>query len=116
VSALLVGVGVVLIVVGLADVFLTVLHYENPGFLAVRTYRYGWEIARRITAPLPRRLRGLMRSMTAPAMVVLNLTGWLGFQIVGFALVYEPASLTGTSPRRVTARRSGPRSTSARRR
>jgi ion channel len=95
VSALLVGVGVVLIVVGLADVFLTVLHYENPGFLAVRTYRYGWEIARRITAPLPRRLRGLMRSMTAPAMVVLNLTGWLGFQIVGFALVYEPAIAHG---------------------
>lgn len=80
-----------LIVGGLADVFLTALHYDEPGLVAAHTYRLVWRAVRAGTHRLPPRLRSLTRSMGAPLMVVGTLGGWLGTEMLGFALVYWPA-------------------------
>ena len=40
---LLVAVGVFLILVGLLDVFFTVLHYDGYGFLSSRLYNSGFQ-------------------------------------------------------------------------
>jgi hypothetical protein len=68
--------GSTLIAVGLADVFLTVLHNDAAGFLAPRLYRWTWVTARSLTSPLPARARDTVRSVVAPAMVVLTLAVW----------------------------------------
>jgi hypothetical protein len=96
VAALWVVPGVALSAFGAVDVFLTVLHYENPGLLAIRIYRLVWNVARLASTPLPVRVRTLTRSMVAPAMVVFNLGGWLGLQIIGFALIYYPGIARGS--------------------
>ncbi len=57
--------GVVLILVGLLDVFFTVLHYDGFGFLSSRLYNRLFEAVRFLTRPLPRRCRALGLSMAA---------------------------------------------------
>jgi len=89
-SALSIFGGLLVVSLGLVDVFLTVLHYENPGLLAGPTYRAVWACARWITAPLPNPTRALARSMVAPSMVVMTLAGWLALPVLGFSLVYWP--------------------------
>lgn len=83
--------GGLVVLAGLVDVFLTVLHFDEPGLIAARTYRVAWRTARALTGPLPGRLRSLVRSMAAPLMVAGTLGGWLGAQVFGFALIYLPA-------------------------
>ena len=83
--------GAVVIAFGLADVFLTVLHYENPGLVTLRAYAAVWKAARWCTSPLRPRLRALARSMVAPALVGAQIAFWLGLQVLGFALAYVPA-------------------------
>jgi hypothetical protein len=90
VSVLSIVAGVAVVTFGLLDVFLTVLHYENPGF-ALPAYRAVWAGARWLTTPLPGSSRARTRSMIAPAMVVMTLVGWLAFPVLGFSLIYWPA-------------------------
>ncbi|HEX3424765.1 MAG TPA: potassium channel family protein [Acidimicrobiales bacterium] len=85
-----VGGGVVIVAVGLLDVFLTVLHYENPGF-AVPAYRAVWASALWLTGPLPRGPQARARSMIAPTMVAMTLVVWLAVPVLGFSLIYWPA-------------------------
>jgi len=89
--------GVTVIVVGLVDVFLAVLHHDAVGFLTPTLYRWTWIGARVTTKPLPSRLAGTVRALAAPGMVVLTIAVWLGTQILGFALVYYPALGSGIS-------------------
>jgi hypothetical protein len=65
--------GILVAALGLTDIFLSVLHYENPGLLARPTYRAVWAFARAVTAALPGRPRALIRSMVAPGMIVMTL-------------------------------------------
>lgn len=92
---LLAVVGVLLIVVGLIDVFLTVLNYDGFSFIAGRVYRAGWAAARFVTRPLPARARSAVLSIAAPAMLPLTVAIWISLEIVGFALVYQPAMDAG---------------------
>jgi hypothetical protein len=94
-SAAWVVAGAAVVAFGVCDVFLTVLHYENPGLLTLRAYSLAWRAARWCTRPLHAPLRAFTRSMVAPALVVAQIALWLGLQVLGFALVYYPAISTG---------------------
>lgn len=59
-------VGVFLVLIGLLDVFFTVLHYDGFGFLSSRLYNSLFDVVRSLTRPLPRRHRALGLSMAAP--------------------------------------------------
>lgn len=80
--------GVVLILLGLGDLFFTVLHYDGFGFLSSRLYRRLFYAARLLTRPLPRRWRALGLSLAAPLMVPVTITVWILLVTFGYALVY----------------------------
>src|SRR5215217_2749552 len=81
-------VGVLLILVGLVDLFFTVLHYDGFGFLSSRLYNSLFDVARFVTRPLPRTYRALGLSMEAPLMVPVTITVWIFLVSLGYALVY----------------------------
>jgi hypothetical protein len=85
---ILVPAGVLLILVGLLDVFFTVLHYDGFGFLSSRLYDSLFKVMRSLTRPLPRRYRALGLSMAAPLMVPVTITVWVLLVALGYALVY----------------------------
>jgi hypothetical protein len=87
--------GALLIVLGMADVFLTVLHYDGSSLLGRRVNRGTWWAVRTATAPLPRRLRSYLRCLGAPLMIPTSLAVWLSLEVVGFALLYHPGLLAG---------------------
>lgn len=80
--------GLGLVVVGLLDVFFTVLHYDDFGFLSKRLHRGIWGALRRLTAPMPRNLRNFVLSLGGPLMIPATILLWLGLVTVGFALIY----------------------------
>jgi hypothetical protein len=80
--------GVGLVVVGLLDVFFTVLHYDDLGFLSKRLHKGIWEVLRRITAPMPPNLRNFGLSLGGPSMIPATILLWVGLAMVGFALIY----------------------------
>ena len=88
--------GIVIVTIGLVDVFLTVLNYDGFGFLSSRLYRITWTLTRLATRPLPERLRSGGRSLGAPLMIPATLALWMVLQIVGFALIYY-ANITSFS-------------------
>ena len=85
---LLIPAGVLLILVGLLDVFFTVLHYDGFGFLSSRLYKRLFEAVRLLTRALPRRYRALGLSMAAPLMVPITITVWVVLVSSGYALIY----------------------------
>ena len=85
---LIIGAGVLLILVGLLDVFFTVLHYDGFGFLSSRLYRRVFDAVCFLTGPLPRKSRALGLSMAAPLMVPITITVWIFLVSAGYALVY----------------------------
>src|SRR5829696_9691435 len=85
---ILVPAGALLILVGLLDVFFTVLHYDGFGFLSSRLYDSLFKVMRSLTRPLPRRYRALGLSMAAPLMVPVTITVWVLLVSLGYALVY----------------------------
>ena len=87
--------GIVVILIGLVDVFFAVLQHDAIGFLTPKLYRWSWVAARTVTGPLPTPVRSFIRSLAAPGMVVLTLVVWLGTQLVGFALLFYPGVLDG---------------------
>ncbi|HEV3402034.1 MAG TPA: hypothetical protein VG078_09470 [Acidimicrobiales bacterium] len=89
-DALWVVLGVALILVGLVDMFLAVLHHDAVSFLTPVLYRWTWVVSRTLTKPLPTRVSTGLRALAAPWMVLLTLLVWLGTQALGFALVYYP--------------------------
>ncbi len=88
---MLIFVGTLLILVGLLDMFFTVLLYEDFGFLSMRLYRLVWKTVRWATAPLPKNFRTFGLSLGAPLMVPATVAMWVGIEILGFALVYYAA-------------------------
>ena len=85
---LIIGAGVLLILVGLLDVFFTVLHYDGFGFLSSRLYRRLFDVVCFLTGPLPRKYRALGLSMAAPLMVPVTITVWIFVVSAGYALIY----------------------------
>jgi hypothetical protein len=80
--------GVLLVLVGLLDVFFTVLHYDGFGFLSSRLYNSLFDAVRFLTHPLPRTYRALGLSMAAPLMVPVTITVWIFLVSLGYSLIY----------------------------
>src|SRR5918994_2284414 len=85
---LLVPAGVLLVLVGLLDVFFTVLHYDGFGFLSSRLYNGLFDAVFLATRPLPRTYRAVGLSMAGPLMVPATITVWIFLVSSGYALVY----------------------------
>ena len=85
---ILVLLGGFLIFVGIADVFLTVLHYDGFGFLSSRLYRILFSSMRSLTRSMPPKARALGLSLVAPLMVPAIFTVWMILEITGFAFLY----------------------------
>jgi hypothetical protein len=80
--------GVVVLLVALVDVFLVVLNYDESGFLATRLCRLQWYCLRSVTRRLsPRRRPFALRQVTG-LNILLIVTTWLGFVVVGFGFIY----------------------------
>jgi hypothetical protein len=86
--ALWAALGVLVLGVGLLDVFLTALNYDEAGFLATRLCRLQWRVLRVATRRLPGQLRSFALRQVMGLSIVLNMTLWLGAVVVGFGLIY----------------------------
>ena len=75
--------GVLLILIGLADLFLTMLHPDGFGFLSIRLYKRLFDAVRFLTCPLPRKFRAFGLSMAAPLMVPAAITVWMVLVLTG---------------------------------
>jgi hypothetical protein len=93
---LLHAIGVSLVLAGIIDVFLTVLHPDGFGFLSSRLYSALFNSVRLLTRPLPRRFGALGLSLAAPLMVPVTITVWIVLVLVGYAFVYY-AGMAGGS-------------------
>ncbi len=83
--------GALLIVLALADIFLTVLYpRDQAGFIMPRINRRVWLAARWLGLRFGSRGRQLM-SFCGPLLVVLSVAFWAVLLAVGFALIYMPA-------------------------
>jgi hypothetical protein len=85
---LLVPAGVLLILVGVGDVFFTVLHYDGFGFLSSRLYHRLFDAVCSVTRPLPGRYRAFGLSMAAPLMVPVTIVIWILLVSFGYAMIY----------------------------
>jgi hypothetical protein len=80
--------GIVVIGVGLLDVFLTALNYDECGFFAIRLCRLQWRCLRSITRRLPRGWRPVALRQVIGLNIILCMAVWLTTMIVGFGFVY----------------------------
>lgn len=87
-DTLWVGLGIVILVLTLLDVFLTALNYDEAGFLAGRLASWQWRLVRRLTRRLPRRLRPVALRQVIGLQVVITVLAWLTGTIIGYALIY----------------------------
>jgi len=93
---LLIIAGAFLVLVGITDVFFTVLHYDAFGFLSARLYSSLFGVARFLMRPMPRKVRALGLSLPAPLMVPFTITIWMLLILVGYALIYYAFMSEGT--------------------
>jgi hypothetical protein len=85
----LTGIGIVMIVVGVNDVFRTFVHPSARGRLSTALVRLPWVAVRRIANTSTR--------AAGPVGVLLVMIIWVVLQVVGWALVYLPHVSTGFS-------------------
>lgn len=83
-------VGASLVVLALADIFITVLYARtNLTFLTPRLYRVAWR-AFELLVPHSFSKRDLLLSLAGPLMLAMTITLWIAFLILGFALIAWP--------------------------
>ncbi|MGE5137037.1 MAG: hypothetical protein ACM32E_29610 [Gemmatimonadota bacterium] len=87
-------IGGVVLLVTLADVFVTVFNYDGFTFLSGRFHRLFWHGLRRGTSWLPAGSRAGVLSLGSAAMLPATLIFWLVLEVSAFALMYLPG-LTG---------------------
>ena len=92
---LLAPAGVLLILIGVGDVFFTVLHYDGFGFLSSRLYHRLFDAVCFITRPLPQTYRAFGRSMAAPLMVPVTIVVWILLVSMGYAMIYYAGMKSG---------------------
>ena len=80
--------GILLVLVGLLDVFFAVLNYDGFSFLSSRVYRAAWSTVRAATKPLPENMRHFGLSIGAPLMIPGTMLMWMAIEILGFGLIY----------------------------
>jgi len=80
--------GAFVLAVAFVDVFLVVLNYDESGFLATRLCRWQWYCLRGVTRRLSRRRRPFILRQVTGLNILLIVTIWLGFIVIGFGLIY----------------------------
>jgi hypothetical protein len=85
-EAVAIVVGLVLICSALIDVFMTVLYYDDVGFLSRRLYRGIWRILRVIGGRRANKPKIL--ALGVPLMIGGTLVMWLGLIVLGFGSLY----------------------------
>jgi Ion channel len=80
--------GIVVLGLGLVDIFLTALDYDESGFISTRLCALQWRCIRVITRRLPRRWRPVALRQVTGLNIILSMTILLGTVIVGYGLVY----------------------------
>ena len=83
-----VSLGAAVLVVAFVDVFLVVLNYDETGFLATRLCRLQWYCLRSATRRLPRSWRPFALRQVTGLNLLLCVSIWLGFVVIGFGLIY----------------------------
>src|SRR5579884_399109 len=87
--------GGLVVLAALADLFLTVFNYDGFSFLANRLHGVLWRLMRGVTRPLPSRPRHLLLSLGSASMLPATYILWLGLEICGFAMIFEPGLVGG---------------------
>jgi len=88
-------IGVALVLLAVADIYLSVLYPRGgKGIASVSLSRRMWQLFRLIARALPRS-RNYMLSFMGPTLVVAVITMWVALLIIGFALICWPALGTG---------------------
>jgi len=82
--------GALIIAVAGADLFLTVFNYDGFTFLAGRFQHALWLAIRTSARALPARARHAFLSVGSAAMLPATVALWLGLEVTGFALMFEP--------------------------
>jgi hypothetical protein len=86
--ALWITLGAAVLLVAFVDVFLVVLNYEESGFLATRLCRLQWYCLRCVTRRLSPRWRPFALRQVTGLNILLSVSIWLGFVVVGFGFIY----------------------------
>jgi len=95
-AGVVVGVaGGVLLLIGLADIFVTVFNYDGFTLVAGRLHSGAWRVLRATSRVMPGRARAAYLSLGSAAMVPLTLVWWLAVETAGFGLMYLPGNATG---------------------
>src|ERR1700678_3187284 len=76
------------LIVGVGDVFLVVLNYDETGVLATRLCRWQWYCFRSVTRHLSQRWRPFALRQVTGLNVSLCVTIWLGCVVIGFGFIY----------------------------
>lgn len=84
--------GVALVLVALADIFLAVLYARSgASLLSDRLNRVLWRLFRSVALALPGAGRGLLLAYAGPSLLILSITLWVVLLLSGFALIVHPA-------------------------
>lgn len=105
IDAALQSAGIGLILLSLADVFMTVLYARaGTGPLSHRLASYGWSVTRWAGRRLPARWKDGFLSFYGPAYLVCLMSLWIGLLLIGFTLLAWPGlgngieSTSGSTP------------------
>jgi hypothetical protein len=88
-------IGAIVLLVTLADVFVTVFNYDGFTFVAGRFHRLLWRGLCRGTSGLPADGRASVLSLGSAAMLPATLILWLVLEVSAFALMYLPGLAGG---------------------
>lgn len=83
--------GTILVLIALADIYLTVLHPRaESSLLSTSVARGVWWVFRFVARQLPKRGEKLL-SYSGPTIIVVIITLWILLMLIGFALIVWPA-------------------------
>jgi len=88
--------GALLVLVSAVDLFLTIFNYDGFTTLTTRFHHALWRLVRGACGALPEGPRHTALSLGAASMLPATVALWLGLEVTGFALMYDPG-LTGGS-------------------
>jgi hypothetical protein len=87
--------GILLALIGLFDIFMTILYYEGSGFLSNVVQRSSWLFMRRAGLLVSPKLRYRIFSFAAPLLISITFIFWIGVEIIGFGLIYTAGMVGG---------------------
>lgn len=80
--------GIAVLGLTLADVFLTALNYDEAGYIAGRVAAWQWSLTRRVTRRISRRWRPVVLRQITGLQVMMTVFVWVGGVILGYGLIY----------------------------